>query len=306
MTKFLLRCMLFAFLVIVPFITAYVFRPNQTEADVATLSSKFKLLDSLPSPRLIFVGGSNLAFGLDSKRISDSLNIPVINSAIHAGLGLRFQLQTVEERLKKGDIIVIMPEASNFYGNIDGNSAGTLALGVMCSPKNEWKHLNLQQLRNVIGGFPLGLKTYYMLYHNSDSTHNVKGFNKWGDNEWHWTDTTKFDVKPEPPMSTSLDNEAIQWLATQTKTLRKKGHKVVLFPATIVESGYRNEKNRIKGYYEAMANIGVPFMTDEAAHVMPNEYGYDTENHLNKAGVDSLTTLLINELRALNIGIKPK
>ena len=53
-------------------------------------NKKCQLLEDTPSPRIIFVGGSNLAFGLDSQRIKDSLNINVINYGLHAGIGLKY------------------------------------------------------------------------------------------------------------------------------------------------------------------------------------------------------------------------
>lgn len=57
-------------------------------------NKKCQLLEDTPSPRIIFVGGSNLAFGLDSQRIKDSLNINVINYGLHAGIGLKYMMMT--------------------------------------------------------------------------------------------------------------------------------------------------------------------------------------------------------------------
>lgn len=42
-------------------------------------NKKCELLEKTESPRIIFVGGSNLCFGLDSKRIADSLHVNVVN-----------------------------------------------------------------------------------------------------------------------------------------------------------------------------------------------------------------------------------
>lgn len=54
--------------------------------------------------------------------------------------------------------------------------------------------------------------------------------------------------------------------------------------------------------YEAMSKAGEPFTLATGTHVMPDSYMFDTQYHLNKNGVDSLTTLLIKEFRSLGIG----
>lgn len=302
MNKFLWKVVLLFSIVISTIVGLYTAMPKYSEIDTGTLPYKIKLLDSVPSPRLIFVGGSNLAYGLDSKRISDSLNINVVNTGINAGLGLRYQLGIVERRLKQNDIVVVMPEVSNFYGNIDGNDAGTLATGLICTSMDDFDMLNIKQIKNVVSDFPLALAKCFELRHNPDSTHNPKGFNEYGDNQWHWQDTTKFVIDNTPSNKTKLDREAIKWLSEKTLLLRDQGYNIILFPATLVNCAYLLNKDRIHKYYEAMEGVGVPFMVPEDAHVMPDEFVYDTPNHLNKAGVDSLTTLLIKELQELGIG----
>lgn len=64
-------------------------------------NKKCQLLEDTPSPRIIFVGGSNLAFGLDSQRIKDSLNINVINYGLHAGIGLKYMIDDISTMQEK-------------------------------------------------------------------------------------------------------------------------------------------------------------------------------------------------------------
>ena len=85
-------------------------------------NKKCQLLEDTPSPRIIFVGGSNLAFGLDSQRIKDSLNINVINYGLHAGIGLKYMIDDISTYARKGDIIVFAPEYEHFYTIAYGES----------------------------------------------------------------------------------------------------------------------------------------------------------------------------------------
>ena len=47
---------------------------------------KLHVLSATISPKVVLVGGSNLAFGIDSELISKSLGMPVVNMGLHAGL----------------------------------------------------------------------------------------------------------------------------------------------------------------------------------------------------------------------------
>jgi hypothetical protein len=84
--------------------------PTDPNGYMATIIDKHHRLDSLPSPKLIFVGASNLAFGLNCKLIEDSLKIPTVNMGLHGGLGLPFILNEVKPNIKAGDIVILSLE----------------------------------------------------------------------------------------------------------------------------------------------------------------------------------------------------
>ena len=56
---------------------------------LAAVLEKDRLIRSTPSPKIVLVGGSNLAFGIDSKKIEDSLGLRVVNMGLYAKLGLQ-------------------------------------------------------------------------------------------------------------------------------------------------------------------------------------------------------------------------
>jgi len=87
------------------------------------LIDKFDNLKAEKSPKIVLVGGSNLAFGMDSKTISEYYNMPVINMGLHAGIGLHFLLEGIKPYVKKDDIILIIPEYSHFYDTYLGASS---------------------------------------------------------------------------------------------------------------------------------------------------------------------------------------
>jgi len=78
--------------------------------------------------KVVFVSGSNIIFGLDSKRLAESWDKPVINFGLHAGLGLAYILERSKRILGTGDI-VILPLEYDFYRE-DGMISETLIVHV--------------------------------------------------------------------------------------------------------------------------------------------------------------------------------
>lgn len=77
---------------------------------------KLELLEKVDSPRVVIIGGSSVAYGTDSRMISDSLGLHFINFGLHAGLGIKYPLEDYLNYMKKGDVVILQMEYSNFYG----------------------------------------------------------------------------------------------------------------------------------------------------------------------------------------------
>ena len=55
---------------------------QRDDSYLAAILEKDRLIRNTPSPKIILVGGSNLAFGIDSKAIEDSLGLHVVNMGL--------------------------------------------------------------------------------------------------------------------------------------------------------------------------------------------------------------------------------
>ena len=62
------------------------------------------------TPRLLIIGGSGAHYTIDSQIISQGLGIPVINLGLDGPVGLNVILPSVIEQVKKGDIVLLIPE----------------------------------------------------------------------------------------------------------------------------------------------------------------------------------------------------
>lgn len=80
---------------------------NGPDNYMASLIDKDHLLKHAPGPRMIFLGGSGLAFGFDSQIIADRYDYTPINYGLNVGLGGNFMLQHVRDHLRRGDVVVL-------------------------------------------------------------------------------------------------------------------------------------------------------------------------------------------------------
>lgn len=78
----------------------------------AALSDKLQLLAAAQDqPRIILIGGSAAAFGVDTAQVQQALpQYSVIHFGLYAGFGLPMMLELARDHLREGDLVLVMPE----------------------------------------------------------------------------------------------------------------------------------------------------------------------------------------------------
>ena len=69
-----------------------------------------KIRNSQSTKKIIFVGGSSVAFGVNTEHIQKRLKIETYNFGVQAGIGIQMPIIDVTPHLNKDDIVVISPE----------------------------------------------------------------------------------------------------------------------------------------------------------------------------------------------------
>ena len=134
MKKFLKRIIVFFILFGLVFLVG-IFLPVTPGAKKNMLAYKIQkdsLLTNVKSPRIIFVGGSNLVFGLNSQIVKDSLKMNPINAGLAASIGLIYMMDDVLPYIRPGDVVVLAPEYQNYFGSFawGGNDLFRLLMDV--------------------------------------------------------------------------------------------------------------------------------------------------------------------------------
>jgi hypothetical protein len=115
MKQFFIKSTLITLGVIVSFYFSFKYAraeelPHGLQSMAGAIIDKHNRLETLSSPKLITIGGSNAMFGFNSAYMERELKMPVQNMALAASLGLTFMLNEVKEDLKKNDIVLLSLE----------------------------------------------------------------------------------------------------------------------------------------------------------------------------------------------------
>lgn len=149
---------------------------------MAAIIDKHAEAAEIEGPKIIFAGGSNLAFGLDSKKIEQKFGLPVINMALHANLGLTFILNELKDVTKQDDIVFLSIE---YFMPMEGNY-DLLENARHFYPEcgNYYKRSYLKEAKDYLNETENDFKKLFSANggpQKEDSIYSRKSFNKNGD-----------------------------------------------------------------------------------------------------------------------------
>ena len=265
---------------------------------------KDSLLKNTKEPRLILIGGSNLALGLNSQLINDSLNFNPVNTGLDCNIGLSYMTKNTLPYIKKNDVVIICLEYEQFY---DKNMYGGYPNPIIefSISKGNLTRLDFNQFLNLIKETPSycfsKLKVWNYFENNfKDNTNNYKrnSFNKYGDHITHWGSKS---LKPNAIKSIGKDfnPDILMTLLQYNKFLKtKKATLFISFPP-FQKSSYDNNKTQIKNIYKKIEESNLPIISNYENYVMPDSLMFDSPYHLIKKGVDVRTNRFIIDLKKI-------
>ncbi len=81
-----------------------------SDSYVGVLNEKYERLHSVDGDKIVVIGGSSVAFGLDSEYIEDALGMPVVNFGLYGALGTVSMLELSLSGISEGDVVLLAPE----------------------------------------------------------------------------------------------------------------------------------------------------------------------------------------------------
>ena len=268
------------------------------------LIDKFDNLKTEKSPKIVLIGGSNIAFGMDSKTISEYYNMPVINMGLHAGIGLRFFLEAIKPYMKENDILIIIPEYSHFY-NIYLGTGSNLTPTMLHIYPHGIRHLTFKQYLMILSDIPrYSTDNLYDAYisgrafqKHEQGIYARNNFNSYGDMTAHWAESSYINYQYEESKVRKMDKKMLKELEQYILFYQSQGVEVVILPPAIVNTVAQSIKGEIEQVTTELAknsNRAYQYFHPER-YSLPDSLGYDTRYHLLKSGIDIRVQFLIED-----------
>ena len=272
---------------------------------VAALGDKYERLHSVKEPKLVVVGGSSVAFGLDSELLGRYTGREVVNFGLYATLGSKVMLDLSEDGLVAGDIVVFAPEPE----------AGTMSL--FFGAEAVWQAIDVypalfdlipegdkEKLYAEFADYKDDKDKYSAgVIPNPPGVYNRKSFNEFGDIavERPYNLMAKgYDSNTTFSFDTGIiSDDFIDYFNAYATRLAEKGVTVYFSFCPInelaLEEGVDGE--RLSAYQSYLdERLVCPIISDIEDYVMEWGYFYDTNMHLNDAGVTVRTNMLIKDV----------
>lgn len=260
---------------------------------------KDRLLQETASPRIIFVGGSNLTFGLNCQMIRDSLNLNPINTGLHAMMGLRYMLENTIQYVKEGDIVVLCLEYNQFHRDYNAPSEELMRM-VLDVQFSKIKLLSPGQSANMLAFIPKYVLTKLRPseYRNvkENDIYGVHSFNEFGDVDKHWG-KPRVEFPTLNRMAVRIHPGVVGKIREfQARLGRKNATLLIAYPG-LQDLSFAKSIRSIEAIDQELRRQGFTILGRPERYQIPDRMMFNTPYHLNKEGVDYRTRLFIEDFQ---------
>ncbi len=306
--RFILITTILTLLIAGPLLIGGLLLPVQyQDTFMGELPYKFSRLENAPGKRIIVIGGSGMAFAVDSALLEQEFpGYTAVNMGMYADLGVRFLLDLTENELREGDIVILSPEQhaqtlSCWFG-------AKSALQGMDGNISMLRYVSREDLGALIGALP-GFTLEKLRFMSTDDHPEGEGiyrrnsFNEYGDIASPLASANIMPGYYDPSVTVSYDPSVLEdafaeRLRAYAAHAHKKGAEVYWYfcPANrLAVDASASPEDFYDFLYET---LDFPILGDPANAVMDEAWFFDTDFHLNQSGRTVFTVQLIRDLKA--------
>lgn len=305
MKRFFIRVLVYLGIVLLCsalFLRVLVAFPNEycRQSHEVNVIKQIERMKTINEPKIIIIGGSGCGFGLCSKLISEHFNMPVCNTGTHAGMGLITHINLCKEFVHDSDIVVVIPEYSQYLGNRRFGDVAALRILTSLYPKG-YKYFTFQQQIQLLQHVPSAHKDAMSArgrIFDEDSPYSQKSLNEYGDVEMYEMRCHKTDKDWEPKKweRTKVEKESVALLQGFYNYCEKHHAKMLLFPPAYKAMNFDVNENTIHSIWSSLEEAQLPCISAPERYKMVDTMHYDTEYHLTYEGVMIRTKRLIADM----------
>lgn len=268
---------------------------------------KNSLLRTQATPRVVFIGGSSMAFGMDSALVAERCGYHPVNMGLLLGIGLEFMLQEVEPFLRRGDVVVVSPEYDAFE-RYYWSEPEFVARMVECRPDLlralSWRQLKglfdqgyVHHLGRVIRHV-LGMPAQVLERHDDELAYRRQSFDRNGDMiAHHGLPPKAYVARRFFYRATPASDAAIEHLNRFHAYCRQLGVRVFFSHPPYEQTALRRSRPAVDRIEATLrAKLAMPILDTPDEMSFPREDFFDTEYHLALTGKRKRSQLLAERL----------
>ena len=255
----------------------------------AAVNDKQQMLATSAPPRLIAIGGSSVAFGIDTELMGRQLKLHPVNMGLHVGFGLPFMLSQVAPYLQQGDVVLLAPEYNAFSENFNAEpellstvvEQAPLSLGRM--PLRDVRAIldrgYLMRLGRVMRAVAFDADPQLNL---SDGVYRRDAFNQFGDLVSYLGKPGSAILPMRSAYNPAVAAQAVTRLNEFHRFCRQRQVRVLLCHPPFSASGFAENETSVRQLDEYLRqNLSIPLLDRVQDAIFPDNYFFDTAYHLN-------------------------
>jgi hypothetical protein len=294
------------------------------------------LAGALPSPRIVFLGGSGTLFSIDARAVEAALKTPTMNMGLHGGMRLEWLFALGEKMARPGDTFVLPLEDRYYNCEDDGWNTWQLRNSLAWNrayfdaldlPSRTWTTFFAADPSLVIDvassgvGSALFPKLYARRFEALAPDHDIIDEYQSGSLRTNYFAYSAFNIDDRGDMLETtgarysgdgnpvaqpgkICARPLALLRQFVASMRAKQIRVIVAhaPYLVDRSPPPGWQAAEADFAAAVAGAGAELLDDRQQLFFPRAYFFNTNTHLNSVGREQRTKLAIADLRRLGIG----
>lgn len=263
----------------------------------AAILDKVARLKELNGPKIVLLGDSNLAFGIDSSMIEEELGMPVVNMGLHGGCGNAFYEEMAKINVQEGDIYVLCHTEYTDRGIVSPVVMWT----VIENHFELWKLLRLEDIPVMVKSYPAYLKYCIDYWENengnllSDSLYIRSSFNEYGDIAVERRGLRYEFTDGDCP---EIDDNTAKRINELSRYLQERGATLVVAGYPIAKGEFTPDEEEFVQFQEQLKEkLECKVISDFRDYMIDYELFFDSGLHLTTQGAEMRTEQLISDLK---------
>ncbi len=275
------------------------------ETFLGELGAKYDRLKDTDGDKIVLIGGSSLAFGVDSATMEEYLGRPVVNFGLYATLGTKVMLDLSKSGVSRGDTVVICPEMDSQTLSLYFNSEAMWQ--AVDSDTSLLFGIGADNTGDMIGGFwdYLSAKLGYARGEGLSVTgvYTKAAFNEYGDISYERPyNQMTLGYDPNKMITLTRDifaEDFVDYVNAYIRWAKLRGVTVYFsFPPMNADAVLTTDEAELSEFYQFLSDsLNCEIISDVSDYILDAGYFYDSNFHLNDAGVPIRTMQLVEDIR---------